>query len=116
MQPEERDAAFFWDMLNAAKTIADFISGVDFKEYLNNQMLQLAVERELEIIGEAARSISEAFKAKQPDIPWRGIIAQRNVLAHQYGTIQQGRIWQYVTTRLPKLITQLEDLIPPSPS
>jgi uncharacterized protein with HEPN domain len=115
MQPDERDAAYLWDMLDAARTIREFTSGVGFQQYSQNRMLQLAIERAVEIIGEAARHVSEAFKQAHPEIPWRSIIAQRHVLAHQYGEIEQERIWLVATVHVAELIANLEPLIPPLP-
>lgn len=71
----------------------------------------MAVERALEIIGEAARRVSETFKQAHPEIPWRSIIAQRNVLAHEYNEIEQELIWTVATVRIKELIANLEPLI-----
>jgi uncharacterized protein with HEPN domain len=54
MRPEDRDAAYLWDILEAARTIEEFTAGVTQDDYLRDRKLQLAVERALEIIGEAA--------------------------------------------------------------
>jgi uncharacterized protein with HEPN domain len=114
MPPDDRDAAYLWDMLDAARAIQQFATGVSLDEYLVDRKLQLAVERAIEIIGEAARLLSPEFKAAHPQIPWRQIIAQRNVVAHDYGEIQQDRIWRVATTRIPELIAQLQPLLPPT--
>jgi uncharacterized protein with HEPN domain len=115
MRPDERDTAYLWDMLDAARSIREFTSGIEFKQYNQNRMLQLAVERAIEIIGEAARHVSESFKQAHPEIPWQSIIAQRNVLAHQYGEIEQERIWLVVKVHVTELIVSLEPLIPMLP-
>ena len=115
MRPEERDAAYIWDMLDSARTLHDFVKGVSFYDYSQDKKLQLAVERALEIIGEAARRVSETYRQAQPEIPWQSIIAQRNVLAHEYGEIKQELIWKVVTIRIPELISSLEKLIPAPP-
>ena len=78
-------------------------------------MLRGAVERHIEIIGEAANRVSRGFRAAHPEIPWRQIIAQRNVLTHEYGDIDDALIWRVVTTRIPELMSQLERLMPPLP-
>jgi uncharacterized protein with HEPN domain len=78
-------------------------------------MLRGAVERHLEIIGEAANKVSEAFRQAHPEIPWRQMIAQRHVLVHEYGEIKHERIWQVATVHLPGLIAGLEPLLPPEP-
>lgn len=116
MQQDDRDAAYLWDMLDSALTISKFISGIEFGDYQQNRMLQLAVERSLEIIGEAARRVSDTFRQAHSEIPWQNIIAQRNVLAHEYGEIDQERIWIVVTTHVIELIENLKPLIPPIPS
>lgn len=115
MRPEEKDPAFIWDMLNAAREIMEFTRATDLPGYLGDRKLQLAVERAVEIIGEAARNVSPAFQKNHPEIPWRSIIAQRNVLAHEYGEIKQERMWTLVTGRIPELIARLEPLIPSQP-
>ena len=114
MPPENRDAAYVWDMLDAARTIQEFTTGVSLEDYLLDRKLQLAVERAIEIIGEAARLVSSDLKAQHPDIPWRQIVAQRNVLAHDYGEIKQDRIWLVATTRITELVIQLQPLLPPA--
>lgn len=116
MQPDERDAGYLWDMLDAARTICDFVAGADREGYLGNRMMQLAVERCVQAIGEGARRVSEEFKAAHPEIPWQQIVAQRNVLAHEYGAISQERMWALVSTHIPGLVDKLKKLVPPVPS
>lgn len=113
--PEERDTALLWDMLSAARTACDLVQGYTLPRYLSDRRTQLAVERAIEIIGEAARRVSEPFKAQHPEIPWHGIVAQRHVLAHDYGEILQDRMWLLATQRIPELIRLLEPLVPPPP-
>ena len=116
MRPEQRDAAYLWDMLDAALAVREFTSGLSFENYLVDRKLQFAVERALEIIGEAAHRISEPFRQAHPEVRWRSIIAQRNVLAHEYGAIKQDRIWNVVTVHLPELIEALQRSLPPAPA
>jgi uncharacterized protein with HEPN domain len=112
MRPEERDAALLWDMLDAARAVRDFTLGVTFEVYVADRRVQFAVERGLEILGEAAHHISDKFRAAHPEIPWGGIVGQRNVLAHEYGEIKPERIWRVAMERLPDLIRMLERLVP----
>ena len=113
MRPEDRDAAYLWDMLDAATAVSDFVSGVRAADYLRDRKLQLAVERAIEIIGEAARRVSEPVKSAHPEIPWQQMVAQRNVLAHEYGEIKHERIWLVATTHIPELVRLLKPLLPP---
>lgn len=114
MQPEERDKAYLWDMLDAAKAIRSFTDEINYEQYLRDRKVQMACERALEIIGEAARKVSERTKSEQKAIPWKAIIAQRNVLAHEYGEIRQDRIWEVVRKHIPILIDNIEKMIPPT--
>ena len=114
MRPEARDAAYLWDMLDAARTIMRFVSDVTINQYMEDRKLQLAVERAVEIIGEAARRVTDTFKNAHPEIPWKGIIGQRHVLAHEYGEIKQERMWAVASGHIPALIALLEPLLPPS--
>lgn len=112
MRRDERDRAHLWDMLDAAQAIAEFVRGKTYNEYLSNRMMRGAVERHIEIIGEAARRVSEETRQAQPDIPWHAIIGQRNVLAHQYDEILDEAIWAVATRRIPELIEQIHKLLP----
>ena len=93
MQPEQRDAGYLWDMLDAARTVEQLSYNQDFTQYSNDRRTQLAVERSLEIIGEAASKVSTSFRNAHPQIPWRQIIGQRNVLIHEYGEIKRQYFW-----------------------
>lgn len=108
---ELNDAAYIWDMLDAAQATREFVTGRTFDDYLNNRMLRGAVERHLEIIGEAANKISPEFQELHPEIPWRKIIAHRHVLAHEYGELQQELVWKVATVYTLELIGQLERLM-----
>src|SRR6185295_15140836 len=96
MQPDQRDASYLWDMLEAAREIIGFTRGTTLAEYSNNRMLHLAVERAVEIIGEAANRVSPGFQQAHPEIPWRKIVDQRNVLVHEYGDVEHVLIWDLV--------------------
>jgi len=78
MPPSDRDPAYLLDILEAAEKINRYIKGKAFEDFIRDDMLRDAVERNIEIIGEASRRISDTFKRAHPDIPWRKIIAQRN--------------------------------------
>ena len=113
MRPERYDAAYLWDMLDAAKTVTGFIQGRSYQDYFRDKMLRSAVERNVEIIGEAAGKISKSFRDAHAQIPWQKIIAQRHVLAHEYGDIEHELLWIVASRHVPALIKQLEPLVPP---
>lgn len=114
MGPEARDGAALWDMLDAALAIDQFVRGRSYEDYLENRMMRGAVERHIEIVGEAARRVSESTREAHPEIPWRAIVGQRNVLAHEYDEILHEVVWAVATRRIPELIVELEKILPGS--
>ncbi len=98
MQPEERDAAYLWDMLQAAQEVLEMIGGRDLAAFLEDRVLIRAIERGVEIIGEAARRVSASFTEAHPEVPWRSIIGQRNILAHEYGRIDHELLYNTAVT------------------
>src|SRR5687767_12271994 len=112
MRPKPRtDAAYLWDMRRSARTVSDFVADASFADYMENHQLRLAVERGLEIIGEAAGRVSSAFRAEHPEIPWRDMVGLRNVLAHDYAEIVDQQVWDVAFERLPELISHLDALL-----
>ena len=79
------------------------------ERFFADSMVQDAVIRNLEIIGEAARNLSPNFiKRQNPEIPWRSIIALRNVLIHEYFRVDLELVWRIVRRRLPTLKRHIE--------
>lgn len=115
MLPPERDAAYLWDMLEAAHNVRDFVAAKTFDDYNDDSVLRSAVERQIEILGEAANRVSSDFQTKHSEIPWRRIIGQRNVLAHEYRDIAAKLLWAVATEHTVELIDMLEPLIPELP-
>jgi uncharacterized protein with HEPN domain len=81
---------------------------MDYAAFIGDERTYLAVERLLENIGEAARHVSPSSRERLSSIPWQGIVGMRNVLAHQYGAVDQRRVWAVVADGLPKLVAALE--------
>ena len=103
-----RDMSRLWDMLDAARTVVAFTQGLRYENFLEDRKTRNAVERNLEIIGEAARNISTATRDSLNTLPWRSIIGLRNVLAHEYGEIRHEIIWAIIQDKIVPLIRQLE--------
>jgi uncharacterized protein with HEPN domain len=116
MRPDERDAGYLLDMIEHARGVVRALQGRTLDDYVRDEDLRLALERRIEIIGEAARRVSPEFQLAHPEIAWRKVIAQRHVLAHEYGEIQDDIMWRVATVSVPELISLLEPLMPPLPS
>jgi len=73
-------------------------------------LIQSAVIRELEIIGEAAKNVSVETKSKHPDIPWKQMSGLRDKLIHDYFGVDLDAVWETVKRDLPVLKEKLVDL------
>ncbi len=80
-------------------------------EFVKNRMVQDAVVRNFEIIGEAAKNISDATKARRPAIPWRRIAGLRDVLIHDYMGVDVEEVWRVVESHLPSLRDAIKELL-----
>ncbi len=112
MLPEERDYAYVWDMLQAAKELLEMNRGATFEVFIEDLKLMRATERSLEIIGEAARRLSEEFKRQHGQIQWHLMIGQRNIIAHEYGQIDYEMLFRTVIEDIPAMVEQLRAILP----
>jgi uncharacterized protein with HEPN domain len=76
-------------------------------------MIQDAVVRNLEVIGEAAKRIPDDYRKAHPSVPWRSLAALRDVLIHQYEGVSLPEVWQVVENHLPALRGAIAALLPP---
>mgnify|MGYP003417806794 CR=1 FL=1 len=107
-----RDDAYLLDILIAARKALKFVEGIDRNEFEDNELVQNAVMRPLEIIGEASAKISKEFRKSHSEIPWREMVGLRNRLVHEYFRINFGVVWDTIHKDLPKLIEIIEPLVP----
>lgn len=112
MRPEDRDLGYLWDMRDAARDVVEFVNGLTFDQFCLSKITHSAVERRLEVLGEAAGRVSEAFQTEHQEISWKEIKGIRVVLAHRYGTVDLSRLWQAAIKELPELIVRLDAPVP----
>lgn len=105
MPPE--DWVRWQHMVEAATLAMNFIQGRSRQDLDSDRMLQFAVVRAIEIIGEAASKISAETCAAHAEIPWPAIIGMRNRLAHAYFQIDNAVLWVAVSEEVPRLLAQL---------
>jgi uncharacterized protein with HEPN domain len=108
-----RDTAYLLDILEAARLAAAYVSAKTKEEFLRDTQCQDAVIRRLEIIGEAARRISEETRARLPHLPWSAMINMRNLMIHEYDHVDLAVVWDTVQNYLPTLIQSIAPLVPP---
>lgn len=99
------------DMLDATNGIFDFVGSMSEEDYYKDEKTQAAVERYLEILGEAANKLPEDFYTKYSHVEWHKIIGLRNRIIHAYFDVNDTIVWQIVIKFLPTLKTDLEAII-----
>jgi uncharacterized protein with HEPN domain len=98
-------------MLQAANEARELCHGFTFETLERDRRTLLALERLMELLGEAARRVSGESRAAHPEIPWRKIIGLRNILAHEYGTIDHRRLFLAAAEETLELSARLEALL-----
>ena len=110
MPLDENDISFLIDIVDCIIDIQEFIKSIEYHQFEKDKMRKLAVERQLEIIGQAANKISIETQNKLDKIPWKNIIGLRNKLAHDYGEILAERVWLITKKPLQELFSELEKI------
>ncbi|MEJ2221668.1 MAG: DUF86 domain-containing protein [Desulfobacterales bacterium] len=105
------DQVYLKHMLDHAREAVEMVAGKTQADLAQHRMLELALIRLVEIIGEAATRIDNELKASNPQVPWREIIGMRNRLTHGYDTVDLKVLWDTIAEDLPPLITDLEKIL-----
>ena len=105
------DTVFLKHIVDAINLIEEYLKDKSYEEFKDNHMLQDAVIRELEIIGEAAKNLSKEFRNKHSDIPWRQIAGMRDKLIHGYFGVDLDAVWDTATIDIPSLKERLQEIL-----
>jgi uncharacterized protein with HEPN domain len=109
---ERTDDVYLQDIIVSIDAIEKYLSDISEDEFAANQMLQDAVIRRFEIIGEAANHISQKFKDDHPAIEWRLMSDMRNKLIHEYFGVNTSTVYETVKVSLPELKEKIQSIRP----
>ncbi len=98
-------------MLDHAQEAEDLVAGKDKTELQHNRVLELALIRLVEIVGEASAKVSSETQAKYPSIPWPQVIGMRNRLIYGYDSVDLDVLWDTIEVDLPPLIAEIEKIM-----
>ncbi|MCT7992431.1 HepT-like ribonuclease domain-containing protein [Laspinema olomoucense] len=110
------DAVRLQHRIDAAEKAIAFTNQRSREDLDRDEMLALAVVRLVEILGEAAKNVSDSTKAQASDIPWRQMSGTRDRLTHAYFEVNLDIIWNIITNELPSLIPKLQTLLAQIPT
>ena len=105
------EIAYLEDIAEAIRRIQQYTEGLDSESFQSDLKTQDAVIRNLEIIGEATKNISDAYRQQAPHIPWRNIARMRDKLIHHYFGINLDIVWQVSQADLPVLLSTIDHIL-----
>lgn len=108
---KQRNIELLSDIKEAITRIRIYVEGMSYGEFLNDIKTQDAVVRNLEILGEATKNLSNELREEYSEIPWKQSARLRDRLIHHYSGVNYDIVWDIATEELPKLLQQIEAII-----
>jgi uncharacterized protein with HEPN domain len=105
------DTVYLLHILDAIASVEEYTRGMSENEFLGNSMAHDAVVRQIEIIGEAARNVSDEFQEKHPNLPWMKMIGIRNKIIHEYFNVNYAIVWDTIKDDLPTLKKNIKKIV-----
>jgi uncharacterized protein with HEPN domain len=105
------DLVYVEHMLDLARQIKTKVNGLDRSSFDADENLRLAITHLIQTIGEAARLVSDDFKAAHASVPWRQITGMRHRIVHDYLNVDFDVVWEVTQRDIRTLIQQLDLLV-----
>ncbi|MBD1399338.1 DUF86 domain-containing protein [Pelovirga terrestris] len=108
---QKEDTVYLRHISEAIEQINEYLCGVSHQQFSDTKLFQDGVIRQLEIIGEATKNLSELTRRSAPDVPWRSMAGMRDKLIHQYFGVDIDAVWSTATQDLPNLRQKIKTLL-----
>ena len=105
---KKEDTIYLRHILDAILRIEKYINDIEYGEFMDNQLIQDGVIRQIEIIGEAAKRLSDELRKRHLDIPWKDMAGMRDKLIHNYLGVDIDAVWDTVEKDIPVLKNKIE--------
>ena len=111
MSKQRRDKRHLADIEEAIKRILDYTVDLEYTTFLERPMVQDAVLRNFQVIGEATKRLSDTLRSSYPDVPWRNIAGMRDKIVHDYIEIEYQTVWDVIKQDLPQVLNHIEHIL-----
>ncbi len=107
---ERTDRDFLEHIREAAERASSYTEKMTSEEFLGDTKTQDAVIRNIEIIGEATKNLSDDLRDRHPEIPWKGLAGMRDRLIHQYFGVNLDIVWSVAKDELPEILLHIRKM------
>jgi uncharacterized protein with HEPN domain len=105
------ESLYLADIQDSCKKVLKFTKGMKYKDFVHDELHFDAVLRNLEIIGEAVKNISEETRQRYPGVKWRKIAGFRDIVAHEYFGVNDETVWDIVENEIPALLKIVKTML-----
>ncbi len=102
---------FLEDIKQSLDKIFRYTEGVEFEQFVSNDMLKDAVERNFEVIGEAVKNLPDDLRSSYPNVPFKQVAGMRDKLIHDYFGVDYSLVWNTIKEKLPQFRKDIEEII-----
>lgn len=106
-----RELLYLGDIQESCEKVLRFTKGMTYKDFVHDELHFDAVLRNLEIIGEAVKNVSEETRGKHPQVKWRKIAGFRDIVAHEYFGVNEETVWDIVENEIPALLETVKTIL-----
>ena len=108
---KRKDIDFIRDIKESVERIISYIHNTEYEDFAHDNKTQDAVIRNIEIMGETVKSLSETLKKDNPDIPWKNIAGTRDKLIHDYFGVNIDIVWNIAEKEMPTILPKIKSII-----
>jgi uncharacterized protein with HEPN domain len=107
---ERNDRDYLNHIVEAGRRIDFYTAEMTWEDFLEDVKTQDAVIRNIEIVGEATKNLSNAIRGKYPEIPWKGLSGMRDRLIHHYFGVNLDIVWNVAKEELSEIVSQIQEM------